>query len=283
MGLKKLAWQSVQIPLIMPKPDLTALTGGYRKTPVLQIGAEIYCDTNRIARELELRHPQPSLFPDGHSGLAIAASAWSNTAFFNPGAGLSMAVNTEIPEPILQDRKNFFNFMDFDRMKEEIPHMYTQLLAHMELVEEQLADGRAYFTGDEPGWLDINDYFVVWMARNNVPPVNELLAPYKHMQQWESRMQALGHGERSELDASAAIELALSTEPLPGRGVDASDPLALDEGDSVIVEPDDYGKEPVAGELITLNRNEVSIRRSDERAGDLNVHFPRSGYRITRQ
>ena len=38
MGYKKLAWKSVIIPQILPKPDLVALTGGYRKTPVLQIG-----------------------------------------------------------------------------------------------------------------------------------------------------------------------------------------------------------------------------------------------------
>ena len=31
LGLKGLAWASVEIPVIMPKPDLTALTGGYRK------------------------------------------------------------------------------------------------------------------------------------------------------------------------------------------------------------------------------------------------------------
>ncbi|MDH5175928.1 MAG: glutathione S-transferase N-terminal domain-containing protein, partial [Gammaproteobacteria bacterium] len=33
LGIKGLAWRSVQIPMISPKPDLTALTGGYRKTP----------------------------------------------------------------------------------------------------------------------------------------------------------------------------------------------------------------------------------------------------------
>jgi glutathione S-transferase len=41
LGLKGLAWASVELPVIMPKPDLTPLTGGYRKTPVLQIGADI--------------------------------------------------------------------------------------------------------------------------------------------------------------------------------------------------------------------------------------------------
>ena len=75
LGIKGLAWASVQIPMVMPKPDLTALTGGYRKTPVLQIGADIYCDTSRIALELESRWPEPSLYPDGGRGLALAL-AW---------------------------------------------------------------------------------------------------------------------------------------------------------------------------------------------------------------
>ena len=51
-GLKHLAWRSVLIPVILPKPDVVALTGGYRKTPVLQIGADIYCDSALIARVL---------------------------------------------------------------------------------------------------------------------------------------------------------------------------------------------------------------------------------------
>src|SRR5215471_5685099 len=65
LGLKGLAWASVELPVIMPKPNLTALTGGYRKTPVLQIGADIYCDSQLIMRELERRYPTPSFYPAG--------------------------------------------------------------------------------------------------------------------------------------------------------------------------------------------------------------------------
>ena len=68
LGIKNLAWHSVQIPIVMPKPDLTALTGGYRKTPVIQIGADIYRDTQRIARELERRFSEPSFFSRDRSG-----------------------------------------------------------------------------------------------------------------------------------------------------------------------------------------------------------------------
>ena len=60
-GIKGLAWKSVIIPRILPKRDLMPLTGGYRKTPVLQIGADIYCDTQLILREIERRAPEPTL------------------------------------------------------------------------------------------------------------------------------------------------------------------------------------------------------------------------------
>ena len=63
LGYKGLDWCSVIIPPVAPKPDLTPLTGGYRRTPVLQVGADIYCDTRLILAELERRKPQPTLFP----------------------------------------------------------------------------------------------------------------------------------------------------------------------------------------------------------------------------
>ena len=60
LGFKGLSWHSVHISPVMPKPDLTALTGGYRKTPVLQVGADIYCDTALIARRLEQEKSAPA-------------------------------------------------------------------------------------------------------------------------------------------------------------------------------------------------------------------------------
>src|ERR1051326_3820360 len=79
LGLKGLAWASVEMPVIMPKPDLTALTGGYRKAPVLQIGADIYCDSQLIMRELERRHPSPSFYAAGRGAAAAPAGGAGKT------------------------------------------------------------------------------------------------------------------------------------------------------------------------------------------------------------
>src|ERR1035437_2822811 len=77
-GLKNIAWTSVHISRIMPRPDLMPLTGGYRRTPVMQIGADIYCDTQCIIRELEQRFPEPTLFPKGYEGVGWATAMWTD-------------------------------------------------------------------------------------------------------------------------------------------------------------------------------------------------------------
>ncbi len=70
LGFKRLAWRSVIVPSLLPKPDVLALTGGYRRTPFLQIGADIYCDSALMCRVIDALHPQPALYPPATAGLA---------------------------------------------------------------------------------------------------------------------------------------------------------------------------------------------------------------------
>lgn len=283
LGLKGLAWRSVQVSMVMPRPELGVLTGGYRKIPVLQIGADVYCDTRLIVRELERRYPQPSLFPNGSLGLSLALTPWSDRSFFDPGAGLSMGLNKAfIPKAVIDDRKSFFNFMDFDALESDIPHLYTQFRAGLELVESMLADGRAYVLGSQVSFADIDAYFPVWMARGNIGNAADLLEPFVRLREWESRMAACSRGDRSEISVGEALEIAKAATPLASLGVDSGDPLGLAAGDRVCITPDDYGKIPVEGELVTLTINEVAVRRLTAEAGELVTHFPRLGYRITR-
>lgn len=280
-GLKNLEWSSVQVPMIMPKPDLTALTGGYRKAPVLQIGADVFCDSSLIARELEERYPEPTLFPGGHVGLAYALGRWSDKAFFEPGAGLSMGENPEIPEPILKDRSEFFNFMDFGEMSSQMPHCYAQFQAQCQLLEDELDNVRSdYLMGDAPSWIDIQSYFSVWMANGNIPRANELLAPFPAINAWSERMEAVGRGSRREVDSKDALAIAAAAEPEPAGGVEQNPFHDFEAGDAVAVAPDDYGFEPVAGSLATLNNCKIAVQRIDAELGDTVVHFPRVGYRV---
>lgn len=279
LGIKGLAWKSVQIPMIMPKPLLMPLTGGYRKTPVMQFGADIYADSNLIMRELDRRFPQTSLFPNGEAALSAALANWSDVSFFQPGAGLSMGMNPDLPEPLLKDRKAFFKFMDFDGLEDAIPHLYSQFLAQIDLVEQQFEDGRSYVAGELVGALDILNYFPVWMARGNFPQVDEWMSQFPRVLDWEKRMQQLGHGELQELPAEQALEIALVAQPDPTIAV-SRNPAGLEAGQSVAVTPTDYGEDPVYGSLQVLNNSEVVIQREAKEVGRVNNHFPRSGFRV---
>src|SRR2546430_17051578 len=107
LGLKGVAWGSVESLVIMPKPVLAALTGGYRKAQVLQIGADIYCDSQLIMRELERRHPTPSFYPAGR-GAADALAWWAEKTTFSPAASIFFAKKPDpLPEGVLEDRAKF--------------------------------------------------------------------------------------------------------------------------------------------------------------------------------
>ena len=81
LGFKGLAWATVKVPVIMPKPDVTALTGGYRKTPIAQVGADVYCDTALIARVIDRLAPTPPLYPAG-APLAPLLAQWADSTLF---------------------------------------------------------------------------------------------------------------------------------------------------------------------------------------------------------
>src|SRR5271157_339233 len=134
LGLKGLAWASVEIPVIMPKPDLTALTGGYRKTPVLQIGADIYCDTQLIMREIERRHPSPSFYPAGSAGTQDALAWWAEKAMFTPAVVAVFAkIGDQVPADFKADRAKMSG-RNFDpaAMQAMLPHQLDQLRAHLD-------------------------------------------------------------------------------------------------------------------------------------------------------
>ncbi len=283
LGIKGVSWRSVQIPVVMPKPDLTALTGGYRKTPVLQLGADVYCDTQLIARVLESQCPGPSLFPQGSEALCHAVASWADMMLFRPGAGLSMGTNLDLPEDILADRFAFFDFLDRESLPGQLPELFAQFRANLQRIEDMLADDRRFLLGNAPSWADAACYAPVWMCRGNIRGADTLLENLPRLRAWEDQIARLGHGVRSELSAEEALSLARDTasQSEPALSDDRHPQLAIDT--PVTVSPDDYGAVPVSGELVRLTQHEIALRRRDERAGEVVVHFPRTGYKVIEQ
>jgi len=281
-GHKRLSWHSVTIPMVMPKPDLTALTGGYRKTPVLQIGCDIYCDTQLIAMELERRFPEPAVFPASQRALCLALSLWADQEFFRAGAFLSMATNANIPESVLRDRQAFFNFMDFSEPTLSIPQADAELKRHLDLLEGLLAQSTDYLLGEAFTWADVLAYFQVWMVRGNLGDAAVRLAPYRHIRDWLIRIDGVGQGQASALDAADALAIAARSDTEWPCAQKSQYPLPLALGLEIEVSPEDYGAVPVRGQFHYLDDERIALRREDPRVGHTVVHFPRRGYRIRR-
>lgn len=281
LGLKNLEWRSVETPMMLPKPDLVCLTGGYRGTPVMQIGADIYIDTQRIARELERRFPAPTLFPSGDAGLAYALVKWGDEFF---QAGLKMALALLGPDwdaAFREDRQALFAHLDFHDMDKETGHAMAQLCASAALLDAQLADGRSFLTGDHAGLADIQAFGVPWFTRAAMPVTGKLLQNFRHLPAWEARVAELGEGERRPIDVSEAHRLAQESQPDLTSEVDPGDAQGLEAGMTVKVMPDDFSlRGAVEGALLRTSALELAIHRATDDFGDIVIHFPRLGYRV---
>jgi len=287
LGFKKLSWKSVDIPAMLPKPDVVALTGGYRKTPVLQLGRDIYCDTRLIARVLERLQPTPPLFPTTSQASCAAFLRFESEVFFTGiAAGISPegakyfveAMGVDQWEQFGKDRAAFFSGGTVGRPH---PDFATARFAPiMGALDSQLAEpGHPFLLGASPSIADFAMYHGIWFVRVN-PGVAHWLEPYPHLLAWADRVRAFGHGARTEFPSSAALEIARSTrEQQPFEG----DYLALPKmalGQKITIGPTDYGVDRVEGTLVHASSIEVAISRTDPRAGEVVVHFPRTDYKI---
>jgi glutathione S-transferase len=282
LGRKGLAWRSALQPNMMPKPELVPLTGGYRRIPVLQIGADVYCDSQRIARELERRHPSPTLHPDGSEGICFALNLWADRMLFQAAVPVVFGkIGEAVPKEFIEDRRKLMGGGDFAAYLEAAPLFAEQLRAQASLLEAQLADGRAFLLGAEPSLADFAAYHPVWFLRA-IPPAAAALAELPAVGKWAERVASIGHGQRSEIAPAEALATAKAARPLPGAGVAPGEPNGLAAGERVNVVPDDYGFDPVGGELVAADVHEVAVRRSSPETGEVVVHFPRAGFRVTR-
>jgi glutathione S-transferase len=289
LGFKQASWDSVQIPQIMPKPDLMPLTGGYRRTPVMQVGADVYCDTALIVPVIDSLLPDPPLLkaaPAGDESLVRlcdgpffgAAVTWA----FQP-ATLSQffaGKGPEVIEAFMQDRKAFRAGGTVQRPTPIEAHRF--LVDLLPRLEAQLSDGRRFLWGDAPAAGDFAVFNPVWFINRAVVSPH-LLDAVPALREWFARMKAFGHGHASMITAQEALERSRSSTPaaLPTSGPTWLDGLSI--GDAATVAPTDYGVDPVHGTLVFADATRVVLKRSDDRAGTVHVHFPRLGFKVAAQ
>lgn len=279
-GIKGLSWRSVIQPVIMPKPDLIPLTGGYRKIPVMQIGADVYCDSQIILRELERRFPTPSLAP----GAGYALGFWADRQIFQAAVAIIFGeLGDLVPEDFKKDRAAMSgDGFDSAALKAAAPLMRDAYRAHTAFLEDQLGDGRAFWGGDTPGLADIHAFMNPWFIANALPHrAGETLAEFPNVRAWFERVKAIGHGQPTDMTTAEALAVARAANSEAKEAADPHDPNARKPGDRVSVSADDYGRDPIAGTLVFSNAHEIAIRREAPEVGEVVVHFPRAGFRVS--
>lgn len=282
LGHKGLTWQSVNVPVMMPKPDVVALTGGYRRTPFLQVGADIYCDTALMCRVIEQQAPAPSLWPAGTAGQTDLLAQWADSDLFWVAIPYTMqpagaaAIFAGAPPEFMQAFAADRAAMTTGMKRPSTRDAAAALQSYLGWLEQMLADGRRFLCGTEASLADFSVAQSIWYIRR-APPVAGILAPFTLLAAWYERAAAFGHGQSSKLSSEEAIAIASRSTPAacavqPGLGFEA--------GATVQVSAMDYASDVVSGELVGLSHESITLRRLDERAGTVHVHFPRIGYAL---
>ena len=298
-GHKHLTWHSVLQPSIMPKADLQALTGGYRRIPVLQIGNDIICDTALISDMLELLVPMPSLFPEGCEGAARCVAQWADSTLFTAAMAFNFqpkgaaeffkGQSPEIAGAFAEDRKAM-RAGSARMMPGDAAGAFKNYLHRI----EQMLGRERFLFGAAPSLADFSCYHSLWFTRR-LPALSAVFSATPAVLPWMDRMAALGQGTIRESDALAALAACKAVADASGEASLA--PLALppvlanvlltaptqDEhgvalGSQVGIVADSFGVEMSQGELIAASANHYTIRRSDPRCGWVRVHFPRVGF-----
>jgi glutathione S-transferase len=286
LGLKGIEWHSVDIPPAPPRPLLSPLTGGYRRAPVMQVGADIFCDTHLILPTLERLFPKPTLYPNGCEGVARGLSfAWDRAMWIPTIGVLAHFIGDKFPPEFIKDRKEGYLGIDISKsaMAPQLDTHRQHVLAQHGWLKSALADGRRFIFGDAPSALDLTCYQTISLLRKNCPPEVDAMAGLEPLRPWYDRVQAIGHGHARPMSAEDAFAAARDAKPAPVTHLQPDgDPMGLKAGTAVTVTPDDNARVPVSGKLVAASDAEVIIHRNDPQAGDIHIHFPRLGYDVAK-
>ena len=280
MGLKGLSWQSVEMPMIAPKPDVEALTGGYRGTPVLQIGRDVFIDNWMIARALdEFDTSGPAINAQG--GLREAALyAWGERLFTPLLHAALAAYQSEWDADFLADRKQVFPDVDFDALEVSDPDRRSQVRAYLGTVESQLGLGQDFLGGVQADGWDIHVWGMVWMIHSALPALMPIVGTLPRLTDWYERMSALGTGDREDVEIDVAWQ-ALKDGParsLPKTS--AQEPLAQWVGEAVDISAGSADRGSASGRLLAVDQEQVVLGVEPISGESAQVWFPRFGYHL---
>ncbi len=190
----------------------------------------------------------------------------------------------DLPPAFVADRARLYIGADADMEKEraDLPHTLAQLRPQIGWLETRLETGRPYILGDDPGMPDLLAWYIVWFINERYGEAAAFFAEFPMLNRWAERMARIGHGTPTPMTPAEALEVAKSSTSVTGEAADPLDPQGLEVGMMVAVSPlSDSGETAVEGRVRLVSRDTVAIVNENPMCGEVVVHFPRVGYRVT--
>ncbi len=281
LGYTGLPWQSVIHKESPPRPALSLLAGGYRKIPVAQDGADVFCDTRVIAEEIALRAGLPTL---ALAQCSAEAQAWAARAdqemFFscvlaagNGRLGRKAWEAMSVPE-LLRFAWDRMQLGRTARVAVVNPlQARPAVRGYAAELERQLSQD--FLCGEQPCHADFSGYHGLWMIRELAE--SPQLDGFPRLMAWMDRIKGMGEGSPSLLSAESALAQARQATP---RAVPAEQRQDAQIGLAVTVAPADYGQVPTRGVLVGATPTRWILARESRELGTVHVHFPRQGYTL---
>jgi glutathione S-transferase len=282
LGYAQIPWASVTVREMPPRPWLDALAGGYRKIPVAQIGADVFCDTKTIATEVARLSGRTELALERCSKAAqaqarqadlellLACLVCANTLSMGRKMLKSMAL-LDIPR-FLWDRVNIGRKASLNAGLLRNPRRVV--LEHLQRLEAQLQDSDFLF-GAEPNHADFSTLHGLWFMRDLGE--STITAGFTQVNAWMDRLLAFGDGQRSEVDGEAALQIASQARP---RKIAARHRVDALIGHRVSIQPADYAQDQTDGVLAGATPTQWILARETPALGLVQVHFPKAGFEL---
>lgn len=281
LGYTGLPWQSVEVREFPPRPALDTLTGGYRKIPVAQIGADVFCDTRIISSEIARLADKPELALEHCDEEVREFVARTDLEIFLAcilcADGKQLLKKLRREHSLLHILRLAFDRMNMGR-KAKVRYASPKQargMVHAHAAELEAMLHRDFLFGDQPNIGDFAAYHGLWFIRDLSG--SSMLDVYPAVNAWMDRIKAFGHGNPEQISAEEAVRQAKQAQPRALPETLGSD-LAI--GRRVTVAPTDYGRNGVSGALKAITDERWIIGREHARSGPVHVHFPRNGFAL---
>lgn len=226
-------FKKVDVPPVLPRPELEKLDITYRRIPLLAVGKDVYADSSLIC-DIITKKLAPGKIPT--SPADDAYNIWGSTVFSEI---LSLIPGEVLTDGFVKDRAPIFPFLLRPDIKTLRPSGVGQLRARMKQVEEKfLSHGGTFIGGDKLSMADIHAMWPISWVMNNLGAKDEPGLGKSNFPKVWKLIESLPSFGPSAISADEAAKTIISAQYSADgpSSVQKGDPLDIPAGTMVNVE-----------------------------------------------